>query len=223
MAMKMSFGFRRRRISSTISRVAAVEELDARRGVGDDPRGDAVHRLLARGVDRRDDRHVGDAQRLAELAREVARARVEMRLEERHDAAVRDSRRAPRRAWRGSRSDDARSRRRRSRRGSRRGSGSGGRRRGTSRSAAAIVSPVDAELRGRRRSPPARCARCARRARTSLKKPTPGTSNDVPRSWNARFIARRSAPLGQAVADDRSLLRACREQIRDHADRRRSR
>ena len=57
-------------------------------GVGDDPRGDAVDRLLARRVDRRDDRHVGDAQRLAELAREVARAREEMRLEERDDATV---------------------------------------------------------------------------------------------------------------------------------------
>ena len=92
MAMKMSFGRRRRRISLTICGVAAVEELDALHRVGDDARGDAVDRLLARGVDRRDDRHVGDAQRLAELAGEVARARVEVRLEERHQAAVADSR-----------------------------------------------------------------------------------------------------------------------------------
>ena len=69
--------------------VAAVEELDARAGVGDHPRGDSFDRFLARGVDRRDEGEVGLGQRFAELAREVARPRVEVRLEEGHDAPLR--------------------------------------------------------------------------------------------------------------------------------------
>ena len=49
----------------------------------------AVDRLFARGVDRRDERDVRAAQRVAELRREVARARIEMRLKQRDDAALR--------------------------------------------------------------------------------------------------------------------------------------
>ena len=69
--------------------IAALQVLHASDRVRDQFRGDPFDGLLARRVDRRDERHVRHQQRLTELDGEVARARVEVRLEERHDAATR--------------------------------------------------------------------------------------------------------------------------------------
>ena len=49
---------------------------------------DAFDRLLARGIDRRDDRHIGVVEAGGELLEGVAQAGVAMRLHHRHDRAA---------------------------------------------------------------------------------------------------------------------------------------
>lgn len=66
--------------------MVAVDDT-ARRGdpSGDDLRGDARNRLLARRIDRQQHHFVGMRQRLGELRMEVARTGVEVGLEQRRD------------------------------------------------------------------------------------------------------------------------------------------